>query len=87
MPAIDSLIAATGIVHGLTVVTRNVADMEQSNVKLFQSLAKVKKDLAKFKNGEIAMGFVLQRICLQMRSLESVMSFPLSCSYSQRHFG
>jgi toxin FitB len=35
MPAIDALIAATGIVHGLTVVTRNVADMEQSNVKLF----------------------------------------------------
>jgi toxin FitB len=35
MPAIDSLIAATGIVHGLTVVTRNEADMEQSKVKLF----------------------------------------------------
>ncbi|MEA2040555.1 MAG: type II toxin-antitoxin system VapC family toxin [Thermodesulfobacteriota bacterium] len=35
MPAIDSLIAATGIVHDLTVVTRNVADMEQSCVRLF----------------------------------------------------
>jgi toxin FitB len=35
MPAIDALIAATGIVHDLIVVTRNVADMEQSNVKLF----------------------------------------------------
>lgn len=34
MPAIDALIAATGIVHNLTVVTRNVADMEQSTVKL-----------------------------------------------------
>ena len=34
MPAIDALIAATGIVHNLTVVTRNVADMEQSAVKL-----------------------------------------------------
>lgn len=34
MPAIDSLIAATGIVHELTVVTRNVTDMEQSGVKL-----------------------------------------------------
>jgi toxin FitB len=34
MPAIDALIAATGIVHDLTVVTRNVADMEQSTVKL-----------------------------------------------------
>jgi toxin FitB len=35
MPIFDSLIAATGIVHGLTVVTRNVADMEQSGVSLF----------------------------------------------------
>jgi len=34
MPAIDSLIAATGITHDLTVVTRNVADMELSGVKL-----------------------------------------------------
>jgi toxin FitB len=34
MPAIDSLIAATGIAHDLTVVTRNVPDMEQSGVKL-----------------------------------------------------
>jgi predicted nucleic acid-binding protein len=34
MPAIDSLIAATGIAHDLTVVTRNVSDMEQSGVKL-----------------------------------------------------
>lgn len=34
MPAIDSLIAATGIAHNLTVVTRNVTDMEQSGVAL-----------------------------------------------------
>ena len=34
MPAIDSLIAATGIAHNLTVVTRNVMDMEQSGVEL-----------------------------------------------------
>ncbi|NOQ21682.1 MAG: PIN domain-containing protein [Candidatus Aegiribacteria sp.] len=34
MPAIDSLIAATGIAHNLMVVTRNVADMKQSGVKL-----------------------------------------------------
>jgi len=34
MPAIDSLIAATGIAYDLTVVTRNVSDMEQSGVKL-----------------------------------------------------
>jgi len=35
MPVIDSLIAATGIAYDLTVVTRNVTDMEQSGVKLF----------------------------------------------------
>ncbi len=34
MPAIDSLIAATGIAHDLIVVTRNISDMEQSGVKL-----------------------------------------------------
>ncbi|MCP3871832.1 MAG: type II toxin-antitoxin system VapC family toxin [Desulfobacteraceae bacterium] len=34
IPVIDSLIAATGITHNLTVVTRNVTDMEQSGVKL-----------------------------------------------------
>ncbi|MBA4368430.1 MAG: VapC toxin family PIN domain ribonuclease [Desulfobacterium sp.] len=34
MPAIDSLIAATGIAYELTVVTRNITDMEQSGVKL-----------------------------------------------------
>ena len=30
MPAIDSLIAATALTHDLTVVTRNVTDMQQS---------------------------------------------------------
>jgi len=35
MPAIDSLIAATGIAHGMMVVTRNISDMEQSGVDLF----------------------------------------------------
>jgi predicted nucleic acid-binding protein len=34
MPAVDSLIAATGIAHHLTVVTRNTADMEESGVAL-----------------------------------------------------
>ena len=34
MPAIDSLIAATGVAHGLIVVTRNTADMERSGVSL-----------------------------------------------------
>ena len=35
IPAIDALIAATGIVHNLTVVTRNVSDMNMSGVLLF----------------------------------------------------
>ena len=34
MPAIDSLIAATGITHHLTVVTRNTSDMKESGVVL-----------------------------------------------------
>jgi toxin FitB len=34
MPAIDSLIAATGITHHMTVVTRNTTDMEESGVAL-----------------------------------------------------
>lgn len=34
MPAINSLIAATALAHDLTVVTRNVSDMEQSGVRL-----------------------------------------------------
>lgn len=40
MPAIDSLIAATGIAYDLTVVTRNETDMEQSGVKLFNPWSK-----------------------------------------------
>ena len=34
MPILDSLIAAIGIVHNLTVVTRNVSDLEASGVRL-----------------------------------------------------
>ena len=34
MPSIDSLIAATGITHHLTVVTRNISDMKESGVAL-----------------------------------------------------
>ena len=34
LPAIDGQIAATGISYGLTVVTRNAADMEVSGVAL-----------------------------------------------------
>jgi predicted nucleic acid-binding protein len=35
LPAIDSLIAAQGIFHEMTVVTRNIADMEPAGVSLF----------------------------------------------------
>jgi predicted nucleic acid-binding protein len=34
MPAIDSLIAATGITHHLTIVTRNTSDMKECGVAL-----------------------------------------------------
>ncbi len=34
MPVIDSLLAATAKVHGLTLVTRNVKDVERSGVEL-----------------------------------------------------
>jgi predicted nucleic acid-binding protein len=32
VPAIDGLIAATAMVHGLTVVTRNVSDLARMGV-------------------------------------------------------
>jgi toxin FitB len=35
MPVIDSLIAATALVHGVTVVTRNAADFAASGVAVF----------------------------------------------------
>ena len=35
MPTIDGQIAATGIYHGLTIVTRNTSDMEISGVPMF----------------------------------------------------
>ena len=35
IPVIDGLIAATALVHGLTLVTRNVSDMQASGVFLF----------------------------------------------------
>lgn len=31
----DAMIAATALVHGMTVATRNVADFERTNVRLF----------------------------------------------------
>ena len=35
MPDYDALIAATALVHGLTVVTRNIGDFERTGVSLF----------------------------------------------------
>lgn len=35
MPTIDGLIAVSGLVHNCVVVTRNVTDMQQSTVALF----------------------------------------------------
>ena len=35
MPVKDSLIAATVLVHRLTVVTRNIADFQKARVKVF----------------------------------------------------
>jgi len=35
MPVVDSLIAAIAMVHDLTVVTRNIHDLEPSGVRLF----------------------------------------------------
>jgi toxin FitB len=34
IPAVDGLMAATAKVHGLTLVTRNVADFERTNARL-----------------------------------------------------
>jgi hypothetical protein len=37
--AVDGLIAATAIFHGLTVVTRNVADLARTGVMVFDPLS------------------------------------------------
>lgn len=39
IPAIDGLIAATGLAHKLTIVTRNVKDMEFSGASIFNPWA------------------------------------------------
>jgi len=39
LPAIDALIVATAICHGLTVVTRNIEDMQQSGARLYNPWA------------------------------------------------
>jgi toxin FitB len=35
LPAIDGLLAATALVHGLTLVTRNTSDVARTGVQLF----------------------------------------------------
>lgn len=39
LPVIDGLLAATAVVHGLTVATRNVADFKRTGVALFDPFA------------------------------------------------
>ncbi|MET3906640.1 putative nucleic acid-binding protein [Bradyrhizobium sp. S3.3.6] len=39
LPLIDSLLAATAKVHGLTLVTRNIADIESTGVALLDPFA------------------------------------------------
>jgi hypothetical protein len=39
LPVIDGLIAATALVHGLTVVTRNVADLARTGVDVLDPFA------------------------------------------------
>ena len=39
LPAADSLIAATALVHDLTLVTRNVRDMARTGVRLLDPFA------------------------------------------------
>jgi toxin FitB len=41
MPIKDSLIASTALVHGLTVVTRNVADFKKAGVRVLDPFAVV----------------------------------------------
>ena len=35
LPVIDGLLAATAIIHGMTIVTRNTKDMQQTGAKMF----------------------------------------------------
>lgn len=39
VPAVDGLLAATAVVHGLTLVTRNVRDVERTGARVFNPFA------------------------------------------------
>lgn len=43
LPVIDGLLAATALEHGLTLVTRNVRDVERSGVSLLNPFVEVKE--------------------------------------------
>lgn len=40
LPAVDSLLAATAITHGLTLVTRNVRDVQRTGVDLLNPFSR-----------------------------------------------
>ena len=44
LPAIDGLIAATAMIHGLTVVTRNFGDMARTGASLLNPFAMIDRD-------------------------------------------
>ena len=43
MPIKDSLIAATALVHGLTIVTRNRVDFEKAGLRIIDPLRLIPK--------------------------------------------
>jgi predicted nucleic acid-binding protein len=44
VPFIDGLLAATAKVHGLTLVTRNIADVERTGVMLLDPFSPLKDE-------------------------------------------
>ena len=44
LPVIDGLLAATALVHGMTVVTRNIDDMQQTGTRLLNPWASAESE-------------------------------------------